>query len=282
MRRAVAAAASILVLSAACGRDGGASAELGEAPRRPSTTLVTTTTTTVAATPADTPDALAAQLARVETAIRNPATPAADLAALGNLEQVATGVLVTHPDWQAEVVSRLPAAARAAVEANVLAGTELAKLATNGPRPVWRIVAPPPAPDLLAEYRSAEAATGVPWQYLAAIHLVESRMGRIRGDSTAGAQGPMQFLPSTWAAYGGGGDINSYHDAIQAAARYLKANGAPTDMANALYRYNPSQHYVRAITAYAAQMQADERAYFGYYNWQVYAGGKLLPVGFVG
>jgi membrane-bound lytic murein transglycosylase B len=120
----------------------------------------------------------------------------------------------------------------------------------------------------------------VPWQYLAAIHLVESRMGRIRGESSAGAQGPMQFLPSTWAVYGGGGDINSYHDAILAAARYLRANGAPADMDNALFRYNPSSRYVRAVSAYAGQMKADERAYLGYYHWQVYYFGTWLPEGY--
>ena len=43
---------------------------------------------------------------------------------------------------------------------------------------------------------------GIDWTYLASIHLVETRMGRIRGTSVAGAQGPMQFIPATWASYG--------------------------------------------------------------------------------
>ena len=124
---------------------------------------------------------------------------------------------------------------------------------------------------------------GVPWGYLAAVHLVETRMGRIRGESSAGAQGPMQFLPSTWAAYGEG-DINSNKDSIRAAARYLKRNGAPGDMRNALWNYNHSFLYVDAVTEYAKQMLAAERAFFGYHHWQVYYrttnGDVLLPVGY--
>ena len=244
-------------------------------------------TTTVAPGPpvaAETPEELAIQLNTVEAAIRNPATPAADLPRLGHTQQLANGKLARNPDWEPIVLPRLTAAVRPAVEAQVLANRELRALASSEPRPLpkWHIVAPPAAPDLLNEYKSAEAATGVGWQYLAAIHLVESRMGRIRGDSSAGAQGPMQFLPSTWAAYGAGGDINSYHDSILAAARYLKANGAPANMDNALFRYNPSNRYVRAIQAYAGQMKADERAYLGYYHWQVYYFDTWLPEGWTG
>jgi membrane-bound lytic murein transglycosylase B len=67
----------------------------------------------------------------------------------------------------------------------------------------------------------------VPWYFLASINLVETRMGRIHGLSTAGAQGPMQFLPSTWAACCTG-DIEDAHDAIVGAATYLKMR--PDDM----------------------------------------------------
>jgi membrane-bound lytic murein transglycosylase B len=149
--------------------------------------------------------------------------------------------------------------------------------------PSWRIVEPAPADELLAHYRAAEAEFGVPWNYLAAIHLVETAMGRIRGTSSAGAQGPMQFIPTTWAAYGQG-DINDTGDSIRAAARYLRASGAPRDMDTAVFRYNPSQRYVRAVTAYAGIMAARPEAYRAYYHWQVYyltrTGDVHLPVGY--
>lgn len=279
---------ALMVALAACGSGGDPDADDRAVP---TTTAVASSamappapTTTVPPGPpvaATTPEDLADQLARAETAIRNPATPAADLPRLGHTQQVATRALAARPEWEPAVYARLPAAVRSTVEAHVMAQRELRALSSSESRelPNWRIVAPPPAPELLEEYKSAEAATGVGWQYLAAIHLVESRMGRIRGDSSAGAQGPMQFIPSTWAAYGGGGDVNSYHDAILAAGRLLKANGAPANMSNALFRYNPSNRYVRAVSAYADQMKADERAYYGYYHWQVYYFDTWLPEG---
>ena len=81
-------------------------------------------------------------------------------------------------------------------------------------------------------------------------------MGRIRGISTAGARGPMQFLPTTWDLYGEGGDINDPRDAILAAARLLRANGAPGDMGRAVWHYNPSSSYVGAVTRYAKAIGA--------------------------
>jgi membrane-bound lytic murein transglycosylase B len=150
--------------------------------------------------------------------------------------------------------------------------------------PHWRIVAAPPARELLGYYRAAQRHTGVPWTYLAAIHLVETRMGRIRGASTAGALGPMQFLPSTWDLYGAGGDINDPRDAILAAARLLKANGAPRDMSGALRHYNQSTKYVRAISEYARTMARSRWAYRGYWHWRVLyrhaRGTYVLPVGY--
>jgi membrane-bound lytic murein transglycosylase B len=254
------------------------------------TTLAPTTTVTTAApttTTTLTPQAtVAATLVASETAIRNPATPASQLAALGQAQQQAYGTLVAHPEWDTAVLGLVPDRLRSTVEANVAAGRDLTALNTppspDRPVPKWHIVAPDPPEQLVALYKAAGAAAGgVGWEYLAAIHLVETRMGRIKGDSTAGAQGPMQFIPSTWAIYGGGGDITSNRDAIYAAARYLRATGAPSDMARALRAYNNSARYVRAVTAYAKEMEADERAYLGYHAWDVYYDGRLLPAGTV-
>ena len=172
------------------------------------------------------------------------------------------------------------------VTANAVRASRLLRRLTDPqPKmPPWRILAPPPPKELLGYYRLAQRRMGVPWTYLAAIHLVESRMGRIRGPSTAGALGPMQFLPSTWDLYGAGGDINDPHDAILAAARLLVANGAPGDMAGALYHYNPSRYYVRAVSMFARTMQRSPSAYRGYWSWRVLyrhkRGTFILPVGY--
>jgi membrane-bound lytic murein transglycosylase B len=272
------------VLLGACSAGGSPTARPPAAPAAPATTAPATTaaTTPPPVRPADTAAArLAAELTRAETAIRDPATSPSELRALGRAQQRAYRALVRRPRLLPAVLALAPPALRPTVKANTLAGAELRKLSRPAKRlPRWRIVAPPPAAALLASYRAADAKLAVPWQYLAAIHLVETRMGRIRGTSSAGARGPMQFLPATWRRYGGRGNIHATGDAVLAAARLLRANGAPADMAAALYAYNPSRRYVRAVTAYAEQMRADERAFLGYYQWQVYYGDTLLPEGY--
>ena len=212
---------------------------------------------------------LASQIKRVEVVLRDPEASEDDVRRAGELEQLAGRELARGREAYAEaVLGRLPPRVRAKTRAHVEAATLLD--AMSGPQselPDWRIVEPPPPSELLRYYRYAEKRVGVPWEYLAAVHLVETRMGRIRGVSTAGAQGPMQFLPSTWEIYGQGGDINDPRDAILAAARLLRANGAPGDMAGALYHYNPSDNYVGAVARYAEQMSP--LAYRGYWQWRV-------------
>ncbi len=230
--------------------------------------------------------ALAAQLERVATTLRDPKADAVEVRKAGELQQLAVHSLATAPDAFRHRVQAHLRPQTAMVTANAVRATQLLrKLTDPQPKmPPWHILAPPPPKELLGYYKQAQRRTGVPWTYLAAVHLVESRMGRIRGPSTAGALGPMQFLPSTWDVYGAGGDINDPHDAILAAARLLVANGAPGDMAGALYHYNPSNYYVRAVSAFARTMQRAPFAYRGYWQWRVLyrhkRGTYILPVGY--
>jgi membrane-bound lytic murein transglycosylase B len=169
-----------------------------------------------------------------------------------------------------DVLARLPGRVAAHARASVRARRMLGRLST--PQPMSRFKTGParPAAQLLGFYREAQRRFGVSWRVLAAVNLVESAFGRMRNHSTAGAQGPMQFIPATWAAYGMGGDIRDPHDAILGAANYLQANGAPRDYATALYHYNPSRLYVDAVLAYANRIRRDTRNFFSYYAWQVF------------
>lgn len=246
----------------------------------------TTTTTAPTGPPsvsAD-PEVLANQLVEAEQAIRTSTGPIDER--VGHTQQLVYRQLVNRPELKDQVAERLSPEMRASMDANFEAGAGLRSMIK--PREAlpdqWRIVAPAPAEELMRYYKEAEAAEGVPWYYMASINLVETRMGRIRGVSSAGAQGPMQFMPATWEQYGNGGDIQSPRDSIHAAARLLKRNGAPGNMQNAIFNYNRDTRYVRAVINYAHQMRDNERTYFGYYHWQVYyvttGGDRWLPVGY--
>jgi hypothetical protein len=207
------------------------------------------------------------------------------LVAAARRQQAAYRTIGRHPDWDAVTRPRIPPSLLEVYDRNVDARRQLTAMAhVKDTLPAWRIDAPAPAEELLGDYREAESASGVGWNYLAAINLIETRFGSIDGVSAAGAKGPMQFLPSTFAAYGAGGDINSPHDSIMAAGRYLAANGFANDRDHAIYRYNNANEYVQAVNDYAAVLAADPAAFAGYYRWDVYyyttAGDVLLPVGY--
>jgi Transglycosylase SLT domain len=175
-----------------------------------------------------------------------------------------------RPRLAARVLARLPAGVAAEARDILTARAALRRLTPPTRRRRFRTGSPLPAETLLRHYRKAQRRFGVAWPVLAAINFVETAFNRIRSSSTAGAQGPMQFIPSTWRAYGMGGDVHDPHDAILGAANYLRASGAPRDYRRALYSYNPSLDYVNAVLRYVRRIRADRRAYYGFHAWQLY------------
>ncbi len=265
------------------------------APTTTSTAPTTTTTTTTAPVvlsslrppaAAGDPAALVTQIVAAESTLRDPGASEVAVATAALAHQVAYRQLGVHPEWDGEVLAALPLGLRGVAERNVAARREFRAMHTrlSTTMPAWQIIEPAPFDELMTAYRDAEAAFGIPWRFLAAINLVETATGRIRGTSSAGAQGPMQFMPPTWAAYGGGGDINSTHDAIMGAARYLAANNGAVDIDNALYRYNHSLRYVRGVHLYADLIAEHPDAFRAYYHWGVWylteRGDVYLPVGY--
>lgn len=108
-------------------------------------------------------------------------------------------------------------------------------------------------------YQAAGTKYGVPWQILSAVHYKETkRSGNSGIASYAGAQGPMQFIPSTFRRFGVDGDgdgravISDVEDAIFSAANYLAKSGANRGaITSALYAYNHSSAYVGSVLAIA-------------------------------
>lgn len=249
--------------------------------------LVTRSEATAQPALASDPAQMAADLVADEQALRDPASSEAALEAAAHRQQLAYRAIGRHPEWDSAVRPKIPPSLQETYDRNIDARHHL--VALNGGEvkdtlPPWHIVPPAPADALLGLYHDAAAATGVGWNYLAAINLVETGFGRIAGVSTAGAQGPMQFLPSTFARYGEGGDITSPHDAIMAAGRFLAANGFANDHDQAIFGYNHSSHYVAAVDDYAALIAGDPAAFAGYYRWDIYyvttSGDVLLPIGY--
>ncbi|HEY1617801.1 MAG TPA: lytic transglycosylase domain-containing protein [Streptosporangiaceae bacterium] len=116
---------------------------------------------------------------------------------------------------------------------------------------------------------AARYCPGLSWTVLAAIGQIESADGQNMGPSTAGALGPMQFMPATWAEWGidgfgqtGPPDVMNPYDAVPAAARLLCADGAASggrSLYNAIFDYNHADWYVREVLGLAAQYAANYR-----------------------
>lgn len=139
---------------------------------------------------------------------------------------------------EAEAKAKAEAAAAAAARNTISRGT--------------RIIYSDPS-DFVSIYKRAEAAYGVDWKLLNAIHYVETgASGSTYKANPSGATGPMQFLPSTFRRHGVDGngdgikDIGNVEDAIFSAAAYLKACGYP-DVKKALWGYNPSSSYYNKV-----------------------------------
>jgi soluble lytic murein transglycosylase-like protein len=179
---------------------------------------------------------------------------------------------VARPQVGEAVLRRLPRELHVTARDVLTARRALVRLTPPTTRPLrgFRTGQAEPADRLLAYYREAQRRFGVPWQVLAGVNFVETAFGKVRSPSTAGAQGPMQFLPSTWRAYGLGGDIYDPRDSILGAANYLRASGAPRNLRRALYAYNHSNLYVEAVLAYAQVMRRDVFAFYGFHAWQVF------------
>jgi membrane-bound lytic murein transglycosylase B len=148
------------------------------------------------------------------------------------------------------------------IEAAQIKAENDARIARENADRIAKLQAAGLSSQFVAQYADASAKFGVPWQILAAVHYTETGQ---RGDtmvtSYAGAQGPMQFMPSTFRAYATDGDgdgqaqIDNVSDAIFTAANYMAANGAANgQVVNALYRYNNDYGYVYHVLGIARSL----------------------------
>jgi soluble lytic murein transglycosylase-like protein len=207
----------------------------------------------------------------LRTAIRSwelRARPPREVLRAAAAERAIVHTLAGSPGLARETIAGLPRPLRARIRLDVRAAVDLSRLTGPPSGGHLHLVLPLPASALLADYRRAEARFGVRWQVLAAVNLVESAFGRVVNRSSAGAQGPMQFLPATWRAYGLGGNVHDARDAILGAANYLHRSGAPADERRALFAYNRSTLYVNAVLAYARVMARDPLGFATYYAWE--------------
>jgi soluble lytic murein transglycosylase-like protein len=183
------------------------------------------------------------------------------------LEEAAR-LLAAHPNLAEATIGLLPPALASEVRELTRAARDLRKLSHGTPPRKLKTALPKPLADLVGFYGEGRKRYRIAENYLAAIHLVETKFGKVKSNSVAGARGPMQFIPSTWRIYGRGGNIKDDHDAILAAANLLRDSGAPRSYGRALYSYNPSRLYVDAVQRYAKLIVRDPYALYFLYCWE--------------
>jgi len=191
-------------------------------------------------------------------------------------EQLRVYELASYASVQSSVMPLLPANLRGQLEDTIsalhslyiLAGIDEYYLVNVHFNHVYTDAEPLSA--LRAYYNEASRRYGVDPSYLASINFIESNFGRVKDTSSAGAQGPMQFLPSTWTQYGQGGNIHDPHDSILAAARYLVRNGAPYNMRNAIFQYNHDYDYVDSVESFARAYRTDPGWLDRMYYWNTF------------
>lgn len=220
------------------------------------------------ATPAVQLAAAHAQALQAAAAWNGRGAVPASLLASALAEQKLELRLAGDPKLFRETLAALASAPARDVADDVIAHRELATLTKPRPLSAFRVGPAAQAAELRSWYAEAQSRSGLPWQVLAAVNYVESDFGRLRNTSVAGAQGPMQFMPSTWRQYGRG-DVHDPRAAILGAARFLRAAGAARSLRGALFRYNPAQAYVDAILRYAGRIRRDPRTFLVLYARRV-------------
>jgi Transglycosylase SLT domain len=157
----------------------------------------------------------------------------------------------------------LPRGAALGLAAVTLAVTALGPASPAGASAV-------PAGYLVWYRAAARTCPGLTWEVLAGIGTMESGNGQSsargvhRGKNRAGAEGPMQFEPATFAEYAVRADpavkLTPYNpeDAIFTAARMLCVNGGGSArrLKGAIFAYNHARWYVRDVLAIAARYTA--------------------------
>lgn len=195
---------------------------------------------------------------------RGAGAPPAAVVQAAETEQRIELRMARDPRLSRAVLAKLPGRLARDAGDDVAARRDLLRLAPKKKGPPIRLGPALPVMQLRSLYLEGQRRSGVPWQVLAAVNFVESDFGRLREASVDGAEGPMQFMPSTWSAYGRG-DVHDPRAAILAAARFLRAAGAPADERGALLRYDPSSLYVDAVERYAARIRRDPASLLVFY-----------------